>query len=110
MRFPPSEFLEALDIIDPQTWIQARDIESCSSTSSIKNSNQKESRLNTSFLSKCDVLQNIFKELLSRESLRAQFEDFITEHYSSVINMKEPRFLEYVINLPLRGYYDDFIL
>jgi hypothetical protein len=46
---------------------------------------------------------------LSQESLRVQFEDFLTEHYISTKNMNETQFLSFVINLPFDGYFDDFI-
>jgi hypothetical protein len=70
--------------------------------------NESDIKLKPEFLSKCDILQKKLAFHLSRESLRVQFEDFLTEHYFST-NMNEPEFLSFVINLSFHGYYDDFI-
>ena len=65
--------------------------------------------MKSEFLAKCNILHMKLAFHLSQELVRVQFEDFLTEHYFSTKNMHEAQFLEFVINLPFDGRYNDFI-
>ena len=54
IRFPKQDFLETLDIIDPQQWKSAHDINFQWSRSYVISCiNEKESKLTSDFLKKC---------------------------------------------------------
>jgi hypothetical protein len=68
-----------------------------------------ETKLTPEFLSKCTILQKQFQPLLASDSLRAEFEDFLIEYHSYVKDMDESKFMQFIINQPFGGGYDDLI-
>jgi hypothetical protein len=69
-----------------------------------------ETKLTSEFLRKCSTLEAKFRPLLSSsDSLRSQFEDFLLENHNFTKNMNGTQFMQFAINLPFNGRYDDFI-
>lgn len=109
-RFPNSDFLNALDIIDPSTWSKGRDINSGSSITLHLLCTNEETQMTSEYLNHSDVLQAQFGRLLTLHSpLRSQFQDFLRENFMYQKDMSETQFMDFMINQKLNGFYDDFI-
>jgi hypothetical protein len=109
-RFPDSDFLTALDIIDPSTWSKGLDLNSGSSIALHLPCANTETQMTSEYLDNCDVLQSQFGLLLTLQSpLRSQFQDFLRENFMFLKDKSESQFMNFMINQKFNGVYDDFI-
>lgn len=110
LRFPASEFLNALDIIDPSTWSKDRDLNSEFSIILYSLYANKETQMTSEYLNHCDILQAQFCRLLTLQTpLYSQFQDFLRENFMFLKNRNESQFMDFMINQKFNGIYDDFI-
>ena len=57
-----------------------------------------EAKLTPQFLRKCTVLERIFKDLISQNTVQKQFEDFVLQFWDTVKSMTEIKFIQFAIH------------
>jgi hypothetical protein len=71
----------------------------------------KEAKLLPEFLTRCDILEQSFKDFLipGNARIREQFEDFLIDNLERVRNMTEREFYSFIIKQSVDGPYGDYI-
>ena len=63
----------------------------------------------SSFLRKFKILRQQFRDLISSDTVKNQFEDFLVERYGHLKSLNEMKFIDYMINIQFNEFYDELI-
>jgi hypothetical protein len=108
-RFPQTEFLESLDILNPKIWKTARDPMYQKSGSTLRMcANFIDERLTQQFLKCCTTLESTFTDLLPSNTIKNEFQDFLFQKLPAVRNMNDKNFTAFIINDDTSPSYTNF--
>jgi hypothetical protein len=109
-RFPSTDFLDALEILDPQAWKASRDPRYTTGTIILGVILiYTGDRLVPEFGRHFSVLEKAFKDLIASNTLATEFQDFLLGKLRFVQHMTRTEFIAYIINEQDNGHYSNFI-
>jgi len=108
--FPKTNFLKALEIVNPSAWRENHDPRFRTGPFNFLLNFYllAVDKLHPDFMDRCNVLQMQYHDLLE-EDFRPQFEMFLANNQDIVRHMNERDFLKYMLRQTAEGPYQEFV-